>query len=50
MCFSMYAASSRVALGTIPGSIKAALARAPSENKKNQTAINGTTGETWSYK
>ena len=50
MCFSTYAASSGEALGIIPGSIKAALARAPNEKRKSQAAINGTAFETCLYR
>ena len=48
--FSMYAASSAEALGTIPGSLNAVRSNVDITNINNHAAINGTAGETLSNK
>lgn len=48
--FSMYAASSADALGTMPGSLNAVRSSVDMTKINNQAAINGTAGDTFSYK
>ena len=48
--FSIYAASSADALGTIPGSLNAVRSNVDITKINNQTATNGTAGETLSNK
>ena len=48
--FSMYAASSADALGTMPGSLNAVRSNVDMTKINNQAAINGAAGETFSYK
>lgn len=48
--FSIYAASSADALGTIPGSLNAVRSNVDITKINNQAAINGTAGETLSNK